>query len=804
MPNEVVLGIQIRADGSIAVKQIGDVGKSVSRLGEGSRSTFDQLRSHWLAASAAIYGGLRTIQAGWALAQNAAGVSEQIASLNALAARYGTTADQITNRISQVSGGLIGQAAAAEVAAQGLAKNLNPDQIYQLAEAAETLSNVTGKTAADSFRELSAAVAVGRERAMEGSAGAIDLRDRYGELAGMMSEAERRQALFNLVLERSNQLKQDGVGLTDSDADKLERYGNTVAAAKLQVGNFLLQGVVPLAHGLTWGIQVAQEHSTAIKAAALTAGVFAAGYFISAAAAAAELAVNFISAGQAARYLLFSGLNLLMNPLTWIIAAVGGLAYLWIRLGQSTTEARLALDQYRASVVALNAEQRAQELAKQKAYIDELTRYIQRQQEVLAQGPSFNPFDDAINAANLDKAQRWKNDAEERVKMLTVQAPGITPPADTGYSERLKRLEDLDRGYRERKEVAETAEIDQKLLQLNHWYDEQERVLDKLSADQKHYDALNAAYSAEYDKVDYDREAKFADAELEIHRKTQQERLDLSVARGNAELNLEEQRLAESQKMTDLALKAWSAPESDAIRARAAAERASLEMQVKRLNLKELELTWDGEFAGTQAELTALTAERALIQEKINSSKRVEIYELDMRRVELERQITDLVRQQSDMLKANADRLGQAAFSGAEAEQGFASLFSMDLGTDPYRRDFDRWAAAQDLKVMAMEERYQADLERLRKQGLEEAAITERTESQLAAIRNAYRQYDVQYDQMIQQQKASQAMAYMNIVMGTANALLAFSGSNAKAMFIVSKGVAVAMAIVQAHMAAIG
>lgn len=808
MPNEVVLGIRIQADGSIAVKQIGDVKKATSSLAENSTSTFDVLRAGWVAVTAAAYAGLRTIQAGWALAQNAAGVQEQMASLDALAARYGTTADQITSRISQVSSGLIGQAAATEVAAQSLAKNLSLDQIYQLADAAETLSNITGKTAANSFRELSAAVALGRERAMEGSAGAIDLRNKYGELASMVSEAQRRQWMYNEILQRANELKRQGVGADDSAADKLERFGNVVAEARRQVGNFLLQGVIPLAQGTTWGIQAAQQHEAAIKAAALAAGVFAAGHFLAGSAAVAKFAWGIQNAGFVLQYFATVTLGpMLVNPLTWIIVAVGGLAYLWIRLGKSTTEARLALDQYRASVVAMNAEQKAQELARQKTYIDELTAYIQRQQEVLAKGPSFNLFDDAINAANLDKAQRWKNDAEERVKMLTSQVPGIKPPVDSGYSERLKRLEEMERDYRNRKEMAQTVELDQDLMQLDHWYDEQIITLDKLDADQEHYRALYAAYSAAYDKADYDRTVKFADAELELYRKRQQDRLDLAVAGGQAELNREEQRLAETQKMNDLALKSWQAPESDAIRARAAAERASMEMQLKRLNLKELELTFDGEFAGTQAELTALLAERALLQEQIESSKRVEAYDLDLRRIEIQREIVDLTRQQQNLIlqmqsQYARDAVGQMGGEGTKIGQSMMTVAESGTTADRYEADFLKWQTEQDRLVLAMEEAQRNKEERMRLDGENETAILAATEAQKSAIREAYLQYDMMYDMKVQQQKYSTQAAYAQMAMGLVNIAAAFTDGKSKAIFFAQRGIQAAMSIIMGHAAA--
>jgi hypothetical protein len=205
-----------------------------------------------------------------------------------------------------------------------------------------------------------------------------------------------------------------------------------------------------------------------------------------------------------------------------------------------------------------------------------------------------------------------------------------------------------------------------------------------------------------------------------------------------------------------------------------------------------------------EAERVRLASEYALLGEKIIALKEYEVSDPAARRLELEREIFDLTRQQMDLKKAAADRAAGSLAAGSPMGSELSTLMALDLGTDPYQQDFDRWSEIQDRKVMAMEEAYQAELERLRLQGISEAEIIRQTEAEKAAITDAYNQYAVESDAMVQQQKASQAMAYMSIAMNTANALLSFAGGNAKAQFVIAKGVAVAMAIVQGHMAAIG
>jgi hypothetical protein len=192
------------------------------------------------------------------------------------------------------------------------------------------------------------------------------------------------------------------------------------------------------------------------------------------------------------------------------------------------------------------------------------------------------------------------------------------------------------------------------------------------------------------------------------------------------------------------------------------------------------------------------------LENEIAENKRLEVVELDAQRVVIEREITNLRREQRDLLYDSMTKQMEGAYSGMpEVGRGFADLFAIEAEQDPARRQFERWSALQDEKVLLMEEKYREDLERLRRQGMDEAAIIAETEGQKRAILDAYRQYDVQSDLMVQTQKAQTQLAYLSIAQGVGTALLSFAGSNAKAQFLVAKAVAVAMAIVQAHIAAI-
>jgi len=809
VPNEVVLGVVIRADGTAAVRQIGDVRQSVDKMGGDIKSTFETMKEHWLAGTAVAYGFYRTIEKGWRMAEEAARVEEQMASLDALAGRYGTTAQQIVDRIGQVSGGLIGQAAAAEVAAQSLFKQLKPDQIYQLAEATETLSNVTGKTAADSFRELSAAVALGRELAMEGTAGAIDLQQATHGLSATMSESERRHAMFNEIIARANELKRQGVGATDSSADKLERFGNVVSGASRQVGSFLLQAIVPLAEWMTVGIRIAQRHTDVIAALAMVVGSYVAAQFLAGSAAVAKFAWGMLNLGDVIKSFATVSLGpMLANPLTWLAVAIGAAAYAYSLFRKEAEAAKKAQDDFAASLKAGSLDTAgtmvnvlADDLAKAEANV---AAWQARTSEL--KGTRWGWDKDLIDARaatrgwkdEVERLQELLNVAQDAEKKMSASSPG---PGTDGYSERLKRLEDLEREYRDRKNMAETDELNQELERLNIWFGEQSTVLKRLDADQKQYDALNAAYDAQWVVDSRNRNQKviqdLADSakyELDLEKQLSQARAEIDLQDAQARISYEQKILAFRQQA------GWIS-DTAAIQEKYRLEAEGLDAQLaKVMELQRAE-------GLSQAEKERNAAENKRLQEEINRLKGYEIYELDVRRLTLDREISELKKQQRDLalemrLRYAGEAAGKMGGEGAGIGQAMIGIAEIAADQDPYTKDFERWSEGQDKMVMAMEERYQADLERLQQKGLDEAAILEQTENQKAAIMDAYRQYDLQYDLMSQQQKFSVQMAYAQMAMGLVNTAAAFTGGKSKELFIASRSIMAAMSIISGHAAA--
>ncbi len=220
MTNEIKLIISAIDETKAA---FGQLTGSMKKLESDTGGIVKQIKEHWLGISAAIYAAVATIEKAWILAEKAAAFEEQKGSLNSLAATYRTTADSIIADIKKESSGLIGMADAVDVASTSIAKGLRPDQIRELAGAAETLSNVTGQKVAVEFRNLSEAIALGRERGLEMSVGIIDLNAKFGDQVAKMTDVEKAAARYEMVMAKVRDLHNALGGSTDTLADKMER-----------------------------------------------------------------------------------------------------------------------------------------------------------------------------------------------------------------------------------------------------------------------------------------------------------------------------------------------------------------------------------------------------------------------------------------------------------------------------------------------------------------------------------------------------------------------------------------------------
>ncbi len=213
---------------------------NIKSFEEKVKSSFVSVQNAWLKIAAAAV----TFQQTFASIESYAAFEEAMQRLNSLTSAYGINARQMIERIKEASEGLISMSDAASTALLALSRGLSPEQIENLARASTYLSDVVGKTAVEAFAELTEGITRNRERALEAYVGAFNLKEIYGELADKMSETEKSQALYNIVMQKALQLQQQFGASAMSTADKIEKLKATIADLRLQLGEIFTRVVM--------------------------------------------------------------------------------------------------------------------------------------------------------------------------------------------------------------------------------------------------------------------------------------------------------------------------------------------------------------------------------------------------------------------------------------------------------------------------------------------------------------------------------------------------------------------------------
>ena len=199
-------------------------------------SMLAKLKTHWLGYAATVTAAIMVARQGWSMLEAGASYNEQKGVLDNLAKKYEMTADTIVREMARASAGMISNAKLMEIALGGIAKGLNPDQLVKLADAAKLLSDTVGQDATTALDNLTQALETGRVRGLKMYAGTtIDLRDAFGELETKLTEAERAQAMYALIMIHATKLQKEQTGAVDGTADALEKAAANVANFKTDV-----------------------------------------------------------------------------------------------------------------------------------------------------------------------------------------------------------------------------------------------------------------------------------------------------------------------------------------------------------------------------------------------------------------------------------------------------------------------------------------------------------------------------------------------------------------------------------------
>jgi lambda family phage tail tape measure protein len=184
----------------------------------------EKLKANYIKAGVAIAGAMVVANKGWTLAMRGAEIEETKGILDNLARKYSTTADAIVGGMKRASEGMIANSDLAQIALGGLAKGLNPEQLIKLADAAKILGDSVGKNATEALNDLTQALESGRVKGLKQFAGTtIDLTSAFGDLEGKMTDAEKAQAMYSLIMIHATKLQKEQTKAVSDTADTFER-----------------------------------------------------------------------------------------------------------------------------------------------------------------------------------------------------------------------------------------------------------------------------------------------------------------------------------------------------------------------------------------------------------------------------------------------------------------------------------------------------------------------------------------------------------------------------------------------------
>ncbi len=789
MADENRIHIEITGDPSGAVAATGAVEKATERLSEGTRSAlgglqqyYDAFKKNWLEVTAGIYAAWKALQKMWDFMQQAAELSEAMATLDALTRQYGITANDLVSKIGLASQGLIGMGSAARVAGDALVKGLRPEQLTQMASWAVTLSDIKGGaiSTAEAFQMLSESIATGRERGLKALVGIVDLETKYGDLASRMTQAEKAQAMYAIAAERMGAIQQTVGEQTLSSADRLERFTNSVAKAKYYLGELLLVVGLPLIgafqvamtiiYGLAGAFSVlVQTASMATDALGVTDGATerwgrrAEEMYSNAAASAAEGTDNILSFLKHSRDL------------------AQGLPALNAGLGGTSAEVQ-KLNRQIDDLIAKNTQGDLEQIRRQAA---EYERQGADRVKVAAWVASEMEKIEREVVANAREAaeRRTESDIQASLKVLELK-----------------------------KKTGEASEIDA----LRAQYEAQDRILaaqrEKLAGDlvgekntARQADLRNriAAIDRQINQLAEERVTALQTQEIANTRELARVKMDESIRSKEAENAILE-------SMDAQAVRTGLVTHAEATRAKYDREREFLTLRMAQ------ELSFSQQQGITAAEKLKHEEEYSRIERQLFDTRRRETDDLNNTLIEQETILLNLARQRADAERQHAqERLaaltaGLSNLAGAAGEgfsglaAGIGDLGALAAGADPYTEQLAQLDSYHQQKLERIRLQAQAELEAKAAVGASEDELFAARQQWQAEMIDAYRQWDADSAEVTEQRKLTIASTAMGTMASLAQSFYALSGNQSKAAFAAYKAFSIAQTIIDTYKGAQG
>jgi hypothetical protein len=246
---EVQINITAKDRATVVIKK---VNKGFGSLQAKAKAAFELVKKHALAVGVAITAVAATLKKMFDIANEYASYQAQRDALTGLAAKYGETADSITDAVKTSSDGMITLADATDIAAKALGQDMHPEQLEELAAAAVTVANVQKMGVAEALTALTQGVSKLEMGALEAAVGMIDLNEELGEAAAGMTRTQQRAATYEIVMGRVKAMQEETTATSWNMDVALNQLGTDMSDLGLTIQKYVTKAFLGVISASAW------------------------------------------------------------------------------------------------------------------------------------------------------------------------------------------------------------------------------------------------------------------------------------------------------------------------------------------------------------------------------------------------------------------------------------------------------------------------------------------------------------------------------------------------------------------------
>ena len=238
------------------------------------RASLSALAQDAVVATGILVGFAAAIKTAYDFGKEGAQIDRLRESGTKLAQSYGTDMEEAVLRIKAASHGAITANAAVLESNRAMLLNVARDSetIAKLVEIASIRGRVAGLSAQEAFDRITLGIGRLSTRILDDIGIVVDGETAYanygkaiGKVADDLTEAEKRQALANAIIEDGNELLKQTGGVTDDAANAYERFETHITDATNALKQNINEGVAPLIRTLDILLFGFMEINDAIK-----------------------------------------------------------------------------------------------------------------------------------------------------------------------------------------------------------------------------------------------------------------------------------------------------------------------------------------------------------------------------------------------------------------------------------------------------------------------------------------------------------------------------------------------------------